>query len=83
MFSFDHNHNYMLIFLQGFTSKLILMFNLSLLGCITASTYFLAHGHRRVSIVGWICAAFSVSVFAAPLTIMVINNLTTKKLIDL
>ncbi|KAL8530825.1 hypothetical protein ACS0TY_007746 [Phlomoides rotata] len=53
-----------------FTSKLILIFNVSLLGFITVVTYFLSHGHQRVNIVGWFCATFSLCVFAAPLTIM-------------
>ncbi|KAI3449544.1 hypothetical protein Pfo_006209 [Paulownia fortunei] len=51
-------------------SRLLLLFNVSSLGCIIAGTYFLAKGHIRVKIVGWICAVFSVSVFAAPLSIM-------------
>ncbi|KAG8389430.1 hypothetical protein BUALT_Bualt02G0228700 [Buddleja alternifolia] len=53
-----------------FTTKLLLLFNVSSLGFIVACTYFLAKGHLRVTIVGWICAVFSVSVFAAPLSIM-------------
>ncbi|KAL7112640.1 hypothetical protein ACP275_04G014900 [Erythranthe tilingii] len=53
-----------------FTTKLLMLFNVSLLGFIIAATHFLANGDTRVKIVGWICAAFSVSVFAAPLSIM-------------
>lgn len=53
-----------------YTSKLMILLNVSSLGVITALTYVLARGETRVNVVGWICAAFSVSVFAAPLTIM-------------
>ncbi|KAH6811121.1 bidirectional sugar transporter SWEET12-like protein [Perilla frutescens var. frutescens] len=53
-----------------FTTKLILLLNVSSLGVITSFTYFLTRGHLRVNVVGWICAAFSVIVFAAPLSIM-------------
>ncbi|KAL2540549.1 Bidirectional sugar transporter SWEET9 [Abeliophyllum distichum] len=35
-----------------------------------AWTFGILEGHKRVTIVGWICSAFSVSVFAAPLSIM-------------
>ncbi|KAL6564251.1 Bidirectional sugar transporter sweet14 [Orobanche minor] len=53
-----------------FTTKLLLVFNVSSLGFIIAGTYILAKGPLRVTIVGWICAVFSVSVYAAPLSIM-------------
>ncbi|KAL6516025.1 Bidirectional sugar transporter sweet14 [Orobanche gracilis] len=53
-----------------FTTKLLLVFNVSSLGFIVAGTYILAKGPLRVTIVGWICAVFSVSVYAAPLSIM-------------
>ncbi|KAL2556717.1 Bidirectional sugar transporter SWEET10 [Forsythia ovata] len=53
-----------------FTTKLIILFNIGTLGLIIGSTYFLSEGHKRVTIVGWICSAFSISVFAAPLSIM-------------
>ncbi|GFQ02323.1 bidirectional sugar transporter nec1 [Phtheirospermum japonicum] len=53
-----------------FTTKMLLLFNVSSLGIIIATTYFFAKGSLRLKIVGWICAIFSVSVFAAPLSIM-------------
>lgn len=41
-------------------------------GAIVGLTYVFANENDlRISIVGWICAVFSVSVFAAPLSIMV------------
>lgn len=57
--------------MQIFTTKLVLVFNIGALGIIMICTYLFSHGHKRVEIVGWICAIFSLSVFAAPLTIMV------------
>ncbi|XP_057782412.1 bidirectional sugar transporter NEC1-like [Salvia miltiorrhiza] len=53
-----------------FTTKLILLLNVTSLGFITTCTYYFACGHLRVNIVGWICAVFSVTVFLAPLSIM-------------
>ncbi|XP_075498898.1 bidirectional sugar transporter NEC1-like [Primulina tabacum] len=53
-----------------FTTKLLLLFNTMVFGLIIACTHMFYHGQHRVEIVGWICAAFSVSVFAAPLGIM-------------
>ncbi|KAL0371400.1 UNVERIFIED_CONTAM: Bidirectional sugar transporter NEC1 [Sesamum angustifolium] len=52
------------------TTRLLFLFNVSLLGVVIGATYLLARGHQRVTAVGWICAAFSVSVFAAPLAII-------------
>ncbi|KAF8392545.1 hypothetical protein HHK36_022890 [Tetracentron sinense] len=53
-----------------FTLKLLLLFNVGLYGLIILLTFLFSEGSRRVSTVGWICAVFSVSVFAAPLSIM-------------
>ncbi|CAN4093124.1 unnamed protein product [Withania somnifera] len=54
-----------------FTLRLLLLFNILVLGGIVVLTYLLAKNNElRISIVGWICAVFSVSVFAAPLSIM-------------
>ncbi|KAG9149816.1 hypothetical protein Leryth_023646 [Lithospermum erythrorhizon] len=53
-----------------FTTKLIILFNIGALGLIMGLTGLLVKGKLRVSMVGWICAVFSVSVFAAPLSIM-------------
>ncbi|GAA0140537.1 hypothetical protein LIER_01862 [Lithospermum erythrorhizon] len=54
-----------------YTTKLLILFNFGALGLIIVTTYLLAHGNKRIAVVGWICAVFSVSVFAAPLSIMV------------
>ena len=40
-------------------------------GSILLLSHFLAQGETRVRVLGWVCVAFSVSVFAAPLSIMV------------
>ncbi|KAK9733621.1 hypothetical protein RND81_04G079500 [Saponaria officinalis] len=63
-----------------YTAKLLGLFNVGFLGLIIVSTMLLAKGgdeHKMLSkggmretVVGWICAVFSVSVFAAPLTVM-------------
>ncbi|XP_015087366.1 bidirectional sugar transporter NEC1-like [Solanum pennellii] len=54
-----------------FATKLLIGFNLVAFGAIVGLTYIFANENDlRISIVGWICAVFSVSVFAAPLSIM-------------
>ncbi|OMO77853.1 SWEET sugar transporter [Corchorus capsularis] len=53
-----------------YTTKLLLFFNFVLLGLIVVGTFVFSKGSQRVSIVGWICAVFSVCVFAAPLSII-------------
>lgn len=58
--------------LQIFTTKLLVFFNVFIYGAIIVLTYQLTKNDElRLKIVGWICAVFSVSVFAAPLSIMV------------
>uniref|UniRef100_A0A7N0T807 Bidirectional sugar transporter SWEET n=1 Tax=Kalanchoe fedtschenkoi TaxID=63787 RepID=A0A7N0T807_KALFE len=52
------------------TTKFLLGFNLGVYGAISLATYLSFAGPLRVSVVGWICAIFSVLVFAAPLSIM-------------
>ncbi|CAK9178048.1 unnamed protein product [Ilex paraguariensis] len=68
---------YLIIFLiyatkeaKIYTTKLVILFNVGAYGLIVFSTSILSDGHQRDTIVGWICSAFSVSVFAAPLSIM-------------
>ncbi|PHT38511.1 Bidirectional sugar transporter SWEET15 [Capsicum baccatum] len=54
-----------------FTTKLLVFFNVFIYGAIIVLTYQLTKNDElRLKIVGWICAVFSVSVFAAPLSIM-------------
>ncbi|CAI9300513.1 unnamed protein product [Lactuca saligna] len=53
------------------TVKLLAFFNILSYGLIVATTLLVTkEGSQRVAIVGWICAVFSVCVFAAPLSIM-------------
>lgn len=59
---------------QIFTSKLLMLLNIGVFGLILLLTQLLAKGPRRVRVLGWVCVAFSVSVFAAPLSIMVRIN---------
>ena len=56
---------------QVSTLRLILLLNFGGFCLILLVTHLLVQGSNRVKVVGWICVAFSVSVFAAPLSIMV------------
>ena len=53
------------------TVKLLLLLNVFGYGLMLVLTTFLAKGEKRLQAVGWICLAFNLSVFAAPLCIMV------------
>ncbi|KAK4782902.1 hypothetical protein SAY86_007580 [Trapa natans] len=52
------------------TLKLLLLFNVVGYGLMLGLTLLLLKGASRVNVVGWICAVFSLAVFAAPLGIM-------------
>ncbi|KAI6692412.1 hypothetical protein NL676_020122 [Syzygium grande] len=52
------------------TAKLMLLFNIGSFGVTMVLTILLLKGQHRVNTVGWICAAFSLVVFAAPFSIM-------------
>ncbi|CAA0833167.1 Bidirectional sugar transporter SWEET15 [Striga hermonthica] len=52
------------------TAKLLGLMNVGLLSLIFLVTFFIFHAHIRVQVVGWICVAVSVSVFAAPMSIV-------------
>ncbi|XP_022994436.1 bidirectional sugar transporter SWEET12-like [Cucurbita maxima] len=52
------------------TLRLVLLLNFGGFCLILLVTHLLVQGSNRVKVVGWICVAFSVSVFAAPLSIM-------------
>ncbi|XP_024980944.1 bidirectional sugar transporter NEC1-like [Cynara cardunculus var. scolymus] len=53
-----------------YTIKLLVLFNIGSYGLIVITTLLTSQGSLRVMIVGWICAVFSVCVFAAPLSII-------------
>ncbi|XP_030477145.1 bidirectional sugar transporter SWEET9-like [Syzygium oleosum] len=53
-----------------YTAKLMLLFNVGGFGVTMALTILLLKGQHRVNAVGWICVAFSLAVFAAPLSSM-------------
>ncbi|CAK9144363.1 unnamed protein product [Ilex paraguariensis] len=55
---------------KNHTTKLLASLNVGLFSAIFLFTLFLAKDSNRVVIVGWICVAVSVSVFAAPLSIV-------------
>ncbi|KAI3504535.1 hypothetical protein L1887_26084 [Cichorium endivia] len=52
------------------TTKLVVSLNFIAFWVIALSTHYLAEGPTRALILGWICMVISVSVFAAPLSIM-------------
>ncbi|KAI5329480.1 PREDICTED: bidirectional sugar transporter [Prunus dulcis] len=53
-----------------FALRLLLLVNFGGFCLILLLSHFLAQGPTRVEVLGWVCVAFSVSVFAAPLSIM-------------
>ncbi|KAK8962309.1 Bidirectional sugar transporter SWEET14 [Platanthera guangdongensis] len=53
-----------------YTTKMILLLNVGLFSTIVLCTLFIFHGSTRLKVLGWICVSFSVSVFAAPLSII-------------
>lgn len=57
--------------LQIFTLKLLVLLNFASFWLILTLTHLLAKGSNQVEVLGWICLVLSVSVFAAPLSIMV------------
>ncbi|KAJ1443299.1 SWEET sugar transporter [Sesbania bispinosa] len=52
------------------TMKLFLAMNVGSSALILSVTHFAVHGPLRVQVLGWICVSISVSVFAAPLSIV-------------
>ena len=55
---------------QLFTAMILLLLNVGVFGLILLTT-LLSAGHSRVVLVGWVCVGFAVSVFVAPLSIIV------------
>lgn len=51
----------------------MLLLNVGVFGLILLLTLLLAVGEKRVILLGWVCVGFSVSVFVAPLSIIVRN----------
>ncbi|KAI6692398.1 hypothetical protein NL676_020108 [Syzygium grande] len=54
------------------TTKLMLLFNVGGFRVTMALTILLLKGQHHVNTIGWICAAFSLAVFAAPFSIIVV-----------
>ncbi|QCD83743.1 Bidirectional sugar transporter SWEET10-like [Vigna unguiculata] len=52
------------------TIKLLLLLNVFGFGAMLLSTLYFTTGTKRLSVIGWICLVFNISVFAAPLCIM-------------
>ena len=57
--------------MQAFTLKLIFLLDVGLYGSMVLLTLLFVHGRRQINLVGGICAVFAVSVFVAPLSIIV------------
>ncbi|PKA47607.1 Bidirectional sugar transporter SWEET14 [Apostasia shenzhenica] len=53
-----------------FTLRVVVFLNVIVFGLILLCTLLLSNGGMRITILGWICVSFSVSVFAAPLSII-------------
>lgn len=58
-------------YFQVLTVKILILLNVFGFGLMFLLTLFLAKGLKRVNILGWICLVFNLSVFAAPLCILV------------
>lgn len=52
------------------TVKMFMLFNVGLFSLIVLCTYLVSKPVLRLKVLGWICVAFAVSVFAAPLSII-------------
>lgn len=59
---------------QILTTKLVFLFNVLGFGSISIVAMFILHGNQRVNVLGWICMIFALSVFVAPLAIVVRTN---------
>lgn len=60
--------------MQSFTIKLILALNIGAFALMMVIINFFVKGPYRVTALGWVCAAYNLAVFAAPLSIMVVIN---------
>lgn len=70
-----------LVNVQIFTLRLLVLFNVVGYGLMVGSTLWFLKGPQRVNVVGWLCAAIRLAVFAAPLGIMVLRHLLTKSMV--
>jgi solute carrier family 50 protein (sugar transporter) len=61
----------MRVYLQLFTAKILLLLNVGVFGLILLLTLLLSEGEKRVVMLGWVCVGFSVTVFVAPLSVIV------------
>ncbi|XP_044489481.1 bidirectional sugar transporter N3-like [Mangifera indica] len=52
------------------TIRIFALMNLGAFFSILIVSHYLIHGDTRIKVLGWVCVAFSVSVFAAPLSIV-------------
>ncbi|KAK1553556.1 hypothetical protein Q3G72_000379 [Acer saccharum] len=55
---------------KKFTVKLILLLNVGAIGLVMFITNCLIKGPKRMTAVGWICVAYNIATFAAPLSIV-------------
>ncbi|XP_077243742.1 bidirectional sugar transporter SWEET14-like isoform X2 [Tasmannia lanceolata] len=53
-----------------FTLKMVLVMNVGVFGSVLLSTLFLTERPKRVAVLGWVCAGFSISALASRLSIM-------------
>ncbi|TXG66228.1 hypothetical protein EZV62_007503 [Acer yangbiense] len=60
---------------KKFTVKLILLLNVGAIGLVMFITNCLIKGPKRMTAVGWICVAYNIATFAAPLSIVTPNVL--------
>ena len=61
--------------------KLFVAMNVGIFSLILIVTHFLVKSSTRIQVLGWICVAISVSVFAAPLNIVVSITYQLERLI--
>jgi solute carrier family 50 protein (sugar transporter) len=59
---------------------IMLLLNVGVFGLIVLLTMLLAAGEKRVVLLGWVCVGFAVSVFAAPLSIIVSTTASIRPL---
>ncbi|KAE8730295.1 Bidirectional sugar transporter SWEET15 [Hibiscus syriacus] len=55
---------------RAYAIKLFVALNVGLFSLILILTHFLVKGSVRIQVLGWMCVAFSICVFAAPLNIV-------------